>query len=68
MKEYELSWIIQDQGGKRRKRQKDNTQDSEGFNELRWTHMNKYELSNIDQDKRTNRQKGRKMRRQKDDE
>ena len=51
MNEYELSQIIKDKSGQKdenTERQKDNTQDSEGFhmnfNELRWTSMKKYEL------------------------
>ena len=51
MNECELSQIIKDKSGQKdenTERQKDNTQDSEGFhmnfNELRWTSMKKYEL------------------------
>ena len=51
MNKYELRWIIKDksvQKDENTERQKDNTQDSEGFhmnfNELRWTSMKKYEL------------------------
>ena len=75
MKEYELKWIIKDKSGQKDKnteRQKDNTQDSEGlhpnFNELRWTNMNKYDLLKIYMDKKINGQKGRKIKRQKNDE
>ena len=62
MYEYDLRWIISDKSGQKdenTERQKDNTQDSEGFhpnfNELRWTNMNKYELQKINWDKKTNR-------------
>ena len=75
MIKYELRWKIKDKSGQKdenTERQKDNTQDSEGFhpnfNELRWTNMNKYELQKINWDKKTNRQKGRKVKRQKVDE
>ena len=47
---YELRWIVKDKSGQKgenTERQKNITQDSEGFhlnfNELRWTDMNKYE-------------------------
>ena len=63
MIKYELRWKIKDKSGQKdenTERQKDNSQDSEGFhpyfNELRWTNMNK------------SRQKGRQTRRRKDDE
>ena len=74
MYEYDLRWIISDKSGQKdenTERQKDNTQDSEGFhpnfNELRWTNMNKYELQKINWDKKTNRKKFRNIRRWKDD-
>ena len=54
MNEYELKWIIKDKSGQKdenTERQKDNTQDSEGFhpnfNKLGWTNINKYEQLKI---------------------
>ena len=54
MNEYELRWMIKDKSGQKvenAERQKDNTQDLEGFhpnfNELRWSYMNKHELLKI---------------------
>ena len=54
MNGYELRWIIKDESGQKyenTERQKDNTQDSEGFhpnfNKLGWTNINKYEQLKI---------------------
>ena len=59
-----LRWTIKDKSGQKDEnieRRKDNTQDSEGFyqnfNEVGWNNINKYELSKINLDKKTKRQK-----------